>query len=274
VLLGADILYAVAQATEGVGPRLLATKVRAPLATVYRIAQALQTKGLIVQDEVTKAYRLGDGAAVLAAAFQRGEELIGASLPSMRRLRDLVGETVCLHVRVGEQRIPIAQVESTHEIRYVTEVGLPQPLHAGAASKLLMAYLPPAELKRLITRAGRKRFTRQTITERRRLAAELEEIRRAGFAISFGERVAGAVGVAAPIFRLDGSVRACLSIFGPDSRLDAKAIATHREAFLAATRRIGSRLAGRDGVDQIAGAVPEPVVAAAAVASSRARARR
>jgi DNA-binding IclR family transcriptional regulator len=126
-----------------------------------------------------------------------------------------------------------------------------------------MAYQP--DLKKLLAQTGRKRFTPDTITERRRLAGELEKIKRVGIAFSSGERVPGAAGLAAPIFSIDGSVRACLSIYGPKSRLNGTTMVAHREPLVAAARRIGSRLAGRDGVDQIGEAIfvtPTPAAAA------------
>src|SRR6185437_13683751 len=63
-------------------------------------------------------------------------------------------------------------------------------------------------------------LTERTITDPEALRERLAAIRRDGFAISIGETVPGAAGVAAPIFNADGSVSAGLLIGAPIDRFE------------------------------------------------------
>ncbi len=78
--------------------------------------------------------------------------------------------------------------------------------------KALLAYFEPARLKRYLREVTRERFTPSTVTGAAELTAELERIRGDGLARTLGERVAGANGLAAPVFGEDGKVVAAVLI--------------------------------------------------------------
>jgi len=101
----------------------------------------------------------------------------------------------------------------------VAELGRPSVAYATAAGKVGLAFgtaeLPPARLVR---------FTDHTITDRARLDAELDEVRRQGFATAEGEREPDLNAIAAPVFGPDGSLAAIVGVQGPASRLNSAAI--------------------------------------------------
>jgi DNA-binding IclR family transcriptional regulator len=84
-----------------------------------------------------------------------------------------------------------------------------------------MAYLSAAEVQQVITRHGLPKLTKSTITSRAKLRSVLAGVRRAGYAYSMGERMAEAVGVAAPVFGVDGVIRGSLLISIPRFRFVA-----------------------------------------------------
>lgn len=106
------------------------------------------------------------------------------------------------------------KVESTQAVRLAMEVGTRRPAHAGASSKILMAYLPEAEIEAIIAQ-GLPRLCTNTITD----PTELAQIRERGYAVSWEETDPGALGVATPIRDLRGEVIAALGIAGPLFRL-------------------------------------------------------
>jgi DNA-binding IclR family transcriptional regulator len=63
-------------------------------------------------------------------------------------------------------------------------------------------------------------LTPRTTTDPDRLRERLAAIRRDGFAISLGETVPGAAGLAAPIFNADGSVTVGILIGTPSDRFE------------------------------------------------------
>jgi IclR family acetate operon transcriptional repressor len=108
----------------------------------------------------------------------------------------------------------IAQVDSTYLIGGTNWVGLSVPLHCSALGKVLLAYdaaeLPPGRLARR---------TARTLTSREAVAADLAQVRRRGYAVTYEELEPGLVAVAAPVYRDGAAIVAALSVSGPASRL-------------------------------------------------------
>jgi DNA-binding IclR family transcriptional regulator len=65
-----------------------------------------------------------------------------------------------------------------------------------------------------------KPVTDRTLTNRAELRKELDKIRKTGLAISIGEAVPGAAGLAAPVFDTNGNVAAALLIGAPVERFE------------------------------------------------------
>jgi DNA-binding IclR family transcriptional regulator len=100
-------------------------------------------------------------------------------------------------------------------VRYILDVGSRAPLYAGASGKAVLAYLPDS----LIDELELVGFQPQTVTDPRKLRADLARIRASGVAWSFGERIAEAVGCAAPVFRAS-SVAGSISLTVPGYRFE------------------------------------------------------
>jgi DNA-binding IclR family transcriptional regulator len=102
----------------------------------------------------------------------------------------------------------------TRPLHYQLTMGETIPLHAGAAGKAVLAYLPDefVDSRRLIA------FTEHTLTDAEQLAAALAVVREQGWASGVGERVPEAFGLAAPYF-VDGQVAGSLTVTVPRHRV-------------------------------------------------------
>src|SRR5258708_33792215 len=85
---------------------------------------------------------------------------------------------------------------------------------------MFLAYEDRAGIAAYIRASRLEPLTPRTITDPEQLRGRLATIRREGFAISLGETVPGAAGIAAPIFNADGSVTAGLLIGAPLDRFE------------------------------------------------------
>ena len=139
----------------------------------------------------------------------------------MRRLVDSCGETVNIYIRQDTTRMSIAQQQGTHTVRNVVEVGTPMPLSGGSAAKVLLTAAP-----KIIDELGQLNPNLDTA----QLRAEVDEARRAGFAVSHGEREEGASAVSAPIVGADGRVLAALCISGSQLPADRGPVWTRPSA--------------------------------------------
>lgn len=212
-----DVLFCFTDGTEDLGVSDIARQLGASKGVVHRLLVALKSKGLVVEDARSRRYRLGVKVLELSAAFLGRLDVRDRARPYLTRLRDLTGETVGLSVRAGNHRIYLDQAVSRQEIRLASEIGKPAVLYAGAASKAILAHLPPDEVEAILGSGPLEPLTDATITDREQLLEELELIRKRGFALSRGERLTGSRAIAAPVFSHTGEIYA-LNITGPLSR--------------------------------------------------------
>ena len=187
--------------------------------TVYRYVATLKSEGLIEDDSKPGYYRLGLKILKLAQAVKQ-RSVINISLPVMEKLSNQTGETVILAGLHEQKGVCLDKVEGRHILRVSFDRGATFHLHAGATGKVLMAYLDEEEQDLIIKEIGLPQFTENTITDPKKLKAELKRIRENGFAVSDGEVHRGVRAIAAPIFNGQGRIIADLSVGAPIHRLE------------------------------------------------------
>lgn len=213
------ILYALCEEPE-IGVLELARKVGISVGSAQRITAALVGTDLLAWSPYTRKYSLGEGVLRLGNAYAHNStQQLQRCLLEIERLSKATRETAAVHRRVGRHRVIVAQVEGSHDLCWRSEIGRPYPLHAGAASRALLAFMPPLELDELLQDYLFEAYQPATPGTRDALNAELETVRRIGVAVSFGERVSGAGGVAAPVMNAAGVCEYSLSIYGPEHRI-------------------------------------------------------
>ena len=230
---------------EGISARELGDALGMPKSTVHRLVAGLVEVGLMRRNPDTDLYVLGHVIAELADGHLHWHALIRACRPQMSTLRDESGETVSLHVLHAERRVVLDQAESLQEHRWVhNNLLVPMPLHAGAASKMLLALVPPAQAARIVRRDGLLAFTRNTPRNSELLQTELKEIRAQGYAMSAQEVTEGIASIAVPVIAEATSTRslAVMTLTGPSVRLSDKALKSHLRKLRAAARSAAARL--------------------------------
>lgn len=185
--------------------------------TAWRYLQSLAESGLVRPLEEAGRYSLGPRVLRLAEAYVgQWRDLVTLATPLLTQLRDVTGETAALHVRQGWSRIVVTQVESRHELRRTyRDIGEPIPLHLGAPSVAILAWLPDTDLDAYLA---------SEVAADPSLAAEIRDrvaaTRRAGYAVSRQARTSDVASVAAPVFDADGHVVGAVNVSGPMQRVD------------------------------------------------------
>ena len=241
------ILEFLSEQQEPVGVRETATRVRMPPAAAQRVLATLHRQGYVQRNAAGRAngagkYMMTTKIIQLAERVLERMELPQIGAPILRDIRNRCDETVSLFVVEGAERVCIATEHSTQSIRRVLPVGTSLPLWAGASSKLLLAYLPEDVQTTLIDRFDLHAITPQTVTDRETLRRELKQIRERGWAASYGERVAEAASVAAPVFDARGIVVAALTISAPRVRWTETREPTLIDLTVEGARRLSERL--------------------------------
>lgn len=234
---GAELLVRVLEAEEPVALGDLASASGIPKSTASRLVSALERRGLVEQDG--QRGRLRPGPAILRVAERSLLErsIVQLAAPSLDALGAATGETINLAVP-GPHRVEhVAQVESRHFLGAGQWLGRSADYHCTANGKVLMAFgrapVPDGPLPAL---------TERTITNPARLRAELDAVRRAGYAEAIEELEPGLAAIAAPIRGPGGRVVAALSVTGPTVRMTPARIAEYRPILIGEARAVGLRL--------------------------------
>lgn len=223
---------------DALDPRHVAAATGTSVPTAYRLMKAMTAHGLLVRDG--EGYRLGLTLLHLGALVQRRLDLVALARPRMRGLRDLTHETVELQVRVGATRVPIHLEIAQRTVRTAAEVGVPLPIHVGASGRVLLAWLPHEDARSLAVQSAAA--SGEDLDENQ-LVQRLDEVRRLGYAVSFGERDPETSSVSAPLRGVGGEVTAALVVSGTFTRFGDE---DHRHAVVAATLEAATALS-RDG---------------------------
>jgi DNA-binding IclR family transcriptional regulator len=198
----------------------IADRLKLSKAVVHRILTSFRVKGFVTVDEESRRYRLGPQVLALGLAYLDRLDVHELARQTMRELAQRTNETSTLSVRVGWRRVYIDQATPARDIKMVIQLGGAYPLHAGASSKALLASLPAEEIQTFFATQRLEPVTDRTVTDAAALARELEQIRERGYAVSSGERQAGAASVAAPVLDRGGRLLAVISVCGPQDRFE------------------------------------------------------
>jgi len=159
--------------------------------------------------------------------------------PLMDELVALTGESVNLFVRRGLSAVCVDRRDSPHLVRLASVLGVVVPLHAGAVPKAMLAFLPESDQERVLAQLPElPAYTSSTV-----LDAELQEIRRRGYAISDGDYDDSARGVAAPVFSPSSDVVAGVSVGGPSFRVPVEALEDLGRLVISRAAELTARLA-------------------------------
>jgi DNA-binding IclR family transcriptional regulator len=182
------------------------------VATTQRILNVLESRGRVEQG--SGGYRTGVTMLFGAHAYLATNPIAVAAPLVLQELAAATGLTASVFVRVGDSRAVVARVEGKNPLRYLLPIGQRLPLHLGAG-KILVAYMPAAEVDELLERVGELTRLSGQIPTHDELRAELTSIRQEGVAFSTDERVVGTSSVAAPVIAHDGTCIAAVQVAGP-----------------------------------------------------------
>lgn len=194
--------------------------------TAYRILNTLARLDYLTFNEDNKRYKISRKLLTLGFRSLNEHNLLETVLPRLRDLRDQVKETACFGVLGNEKGIFIEQAQGHHTFRFVLSPGKPFELHCSAPGKAIMAYLPNTVRDRYLALMEFTRYNARTITTREAYLAELENVRKLGYAMDNEEELNGVICVGAPIFNYTGYPCGAIWISGPKDRLSKEVIRT------------------------------------------------
>lgn len=244
------ILDIVAE-SESITLSALATAAKLPPSTVMRIVDSLISHRFIEKEEQTKSYSLGVRLVALGQLAKRRQRLTAIAEPILQYLANETREDVGLSVLQHRYAVFADWVEGPEPLKIVDRIGGPEGLYYGAFRKVLLAYQSPDWIEEYVDGIKFERFTPATICTKRALYAELRQIRANGYAVSLGEKLPDAAGIAAPVFGPGEAIRASVTIIGPISRYTPERIPALAAAVMRAASAITVCLDGSRPIDGV-----------------------
>jgi DNA-binding IclR family transcriptional regulator len=210
--------------------------------TLHGILATLIGVGYVVQDEETGNYRPGYHLFELGNKISAKIDERRIARPYMKKLSEITGETVHLAVLSEGEVLYIYKQESNSSIRIVTESGIKLPAHCTGVGKALLSGLEPYKIREIAKKKGLEKYTETTITDVEKLLAEIEKIKKQGFATDQQEFMIGLRCIAIPIFNHAAKVACAISISGPISRMTGAVFESKKKNLIKAAHEISKKM--------------------------------
>jgi DNA-binding IclR family transcriptional regulator len=222
---GFRILEVVTRSDKGVAVAEIARETGLHVSTAFHLLRTLVALGYVSQDDGTRRYRLGPKVFQLGAAAWSENHLAEIAAPLLAAMARRTGETSHLAVRHRDEIITISKIDGSSPVQLAERVGSPRPAHCTAIGKILLAWLPDAERKAFLAQARLEPRTPKTITSVAQLERELVKVRAQGYAFDDEEFTQGIRCIAGPVRNFSGRVAAALGISAPVWRVSLDRVA-------------------------------------------------
>jgi IclR family transcriptional regulator, KDG regulon repressor len=246
---GLHLLQMFGEAPNGFTAKQVAERSRLPVSTVHRFLANLESSGFL--NCSGNVYHLGTACFAIGQAALAQLDIRRVSLPYLHELNRQTRETVHLTVRYGCSAVYVEKLDSTEQLRIFSRIGASVPLYCTAVGKVMLAYMPHEQQKRLLHQLELKRFTPNTIGSLQELEAELLRTHKNGYACDLEEHELHIRCVAAPIWDYAGAVNASLSITAPIVRMPVSRLRQLAPLIQAAGLQISRGLGYRSGGSQV-----------------------
>ncbi len=188
--------------------------------TSHRMLDILTGEGLIERDQ-RHGYRLGPEFYRWAALIHPRQDVRVLARPFMQRTVDTCDETcvLCIYLPHDGAMIFADKIDSSQLLRYQLPLNSPMPVLWGASGRAISAFLSNTDIDRIYATASEAPASREPLPRRDELEAEFAAIRERGYAVTRGQKIAGAVGINAPIFDAGGGVIGSFGVTIPAQRV-------------------------------------------------------
>ena len=237
-----DILGALASSDQGLGFSHLARRLGLPKSSLHGLLAALTEYGYIAYDPTNRTYSIGLRLWEHGQAFPRQRNLLHEARRVMETIVHRINETVQLAMLDGVENVYLDKVDCSHPLRLQSEVGGRLPAHATGLGKVLLAELPPEEVRARFEGRSLAAFTPRTATSLASLQAELRVIGEQGFAVDDQEYTRGLRCVAVPVREGSGPSNVALSASIPVMRASPEQLAAALRAVATGSLELSRRL--------------------------------
>jgi len=206
---------------DGAGVTELANTLGCSKSTVHRHLKTLYQYEFVIRDGNTYRVSLrflefGQHARTRRRAYRMVE-------PKVVELADETAERAQFIVEEHGRAVYVHHAAGNSAVRTPESgVGMRICLHATAAGKAILAFLPAERRLEIVEQRGLPALTAHTITEPDELLAALSDVRERGYSLNEEENIEGLHAVGVPVLDRDGHVIGAISVSGPSHRIQGE----------------------------------------------------
>jgi DNA-binding IclR family transcriptional regulator len=239
------LLVLLGDEPRGASAAEISRRAQLPFSTTFRLLGSLRGDGFVVFEPDGRRYHLGLRIFQLGQRVSNHHGFAGTALPVLRRVTEQTGEATILSVRDGHHHLTVNKVDGPQMFRVTSDPGHLGSLSTTAVGKALVAFAEDAEREKLLAELPLEPLTEKSITDRDAFRAEIELVRRRGFAVMDEENEAGMRAVAVPLLNSQGHAFASLATAVPVFRLSLDGLEAHVPLLQEAAAELAARLPQR-----------------------------
>ena len=213
-----------------------------PKSSIFSILVTLESLRYIERDSDNR-FNLGPKSVQFGAATLQSTNLGLLFHQNAHKIVEECGETVQLAILDRAEVIYIGREDGTREVQLVSHIGRRLPAHATAIGKAMLSTLPDEIIDEIYNGQDLPGLTANTIRSIDQLKAELNRIRKQGYAHDNEETSKGLQCLAAPIIDKTGRAVAAISV----PFLSARATPEHFDCIFTAVKRSAKEISERMG---------------------------
>jgi len=233
-----DVIEAIAKSPLPLGLNTIIASTRMSKATAYRLLDELCEAGVLLREPKGAGFSTGPRLNAISLNLMSNGSFRATRHAILRTLVSQIGETCNFTTFHNGAVLYVDRVESEWPLRLHLQPGSVTPLFCTSSGKLYLSQMPALQRRRLLNAAPIPRFTSKTITDPRKLEAELQKIRRTRVSTDDEGYLAGLISLAVPVYGLNGSVMGTVAVHAPMARLSLERCM----AFLPQVRRAATDL--------------------------------
>lgn len=213
--------------------------------TCYRYLKELHKSGFLAR-VANGSYILGPRIIELDYTIRQTDPTYILGGPIAEELRDKTGQNALLSILYSDSVMCVMDALSPTAPTEIFRRGESRPLVAGASAKVILAHLPPHQLRSVFSKHSKAIAANGLGSDWARFKGVLREIRNAGYSLSVGEHNPGIVSASAPIFNRKNEVLGSITLAGTTSLISEKEFSDFIPLVVDAGKEISARISSRD----------------------------
>ena len=213
-----DILEALSAASVPMTLSEVANATGLSKSTAHRILGALLDRSYVYKTDAG-SYSIGYKLVEIAGTHIDNLELITEAEPFLSKITRELDLTAHLGILDGADVVYLEKLDGHPNSQLYTQIGHRSPGFCSSIGKCLMAGMSSEELGDVLDKCDFRKYTRNTITDRREYIDHLKQVRRQGWAIDDEEYEEGHRCIGATVYDYRGQPIAAISASGSVSVL-------------------------------------------------------